>query len=203
MIKLTVTTQNEQAAVTSAKTLDARVLQGIQTGLARGLLLTVSIIQTEFIQDGPRVRGEFGPGARLTSLTGRLRQSITSKVQGTANQVVGAIGSSVKYAAFHEFGFHGVQNVRAHTRVIDQVNSKGAQVDTRRRITTAAGEFVGFKESRRESASFQKSGFATVQFVKAHSRVVNYAGKPYIRPALNKMQPTILDEIRKELAVIK
>lgn len=203
MIKATITSQNEQLVIASAKTLDARILQACEIGLAEGLLQTVGVVQREFIQDGPRVKGELGPGARLHSVTGRLRSGMQSDAKKSGNQVIGRIGNNVKYAAFHEFGFHGTQNVRAHSRVIDQVNAKGQQIDTRRAIRSDKGELLGFKESRKASVKFQKSGMVTVQFVRAHARTVNYPGKPFVRPALNKMTPVILEEIRKELSTLK
>ena len=203
MIKATVTAQNEQVVIKSAETLDDRILQALGTGLARGLLITVGVVQREFIQDGPRIKGEFGPGARLHSVTGRLRTGTWSKVSRRGQQVVGNIGNNVKYAAFHEFGFHGVQNVRAQSRVIDQVNGAGRQIDTRRAIRSDKGELLGFKESRKASTKFQKTGVVLVQYVKAHQRKVNYQGKPFVRPALLQQTPVIKGELQKELATVK
>jgi len=195
MIKTNITAKNEQLAIQSAQTLDARILQALSIGLARGLLLVVGVAQREFLS-GPRP-------AKVQAVTGRLRQGMASRVLVSGQRVVGRVGNAVKYAAYHEFGFHGTINVRAHSRVLDQVNAKGQQIDTRRAIVSDTGEVRGFKESRKASTKFQRSGFATVQFVKAHSRQVNYAGKPYTRPALEKMTPNLIEEIRKELALLK
>jgi phage gpG-like protein len=61
-----------------------------------------------------------------------LRNSISSDVEsGPDGRIVG-VGTNVAYGAFHEFGFRGVQNVKAHTRVISQVDRFGAEIDSRR-----------------------------------------------------------------------
>lgn len=203
-MKAQITSKNEQIAVRSLETLPERILQAAETGLARALLLVVGIIQTEWIQDGARIKGELSPGARLHSVTGRLRSGMQSSVTRSANAVIGQLGNNVKYAAFHEFGFHGTVNVRAHSRVTQQFSGElDEETDTRRAIRSNSGELLGYKESRKASAKFQKSGFVTVQFVKAHSRRVNYQGKPFVRPALEQNRGLILEEIRKELALIK
>ena len=52
--------------------------------------------------------------------TGRLRRSITYKVDEQTGQIIGTVGTNVEYAARHEFGFHGTENVRAHLRMMKQ-----------------------------------------------------------------------------------
>jgi phage gpG-like protein len=204
MIKATITSQNERLVVASLEALDAKLLQAAETGLARGLLALVSIVQTEWIQDGARRKGELGPGARLHSISGRLRQGMQSRVRRSANAVIGEIGNNVKYAAFHEFGFHGVQNVRAHARVVEQYSGAlDLETDTRRAIRSNTGEFLGYKESRKASAKFQKSGIVMVQYVKAHQRRVRYPGRPFVRPALNANLEMITGEIRKEMNAVE
>jgi phage gpG-like protein len=201
-MKIVIKAFGEKEALANAKAVDARVLQAIETGLARGLLIAAGDAQKNFIQDGPRLKGEFGPGARLTSRSGALRKSINTKTNRTQNVVRGEIGSVLKYAAIHEFGFHGVMNVRAHVRATgqwtDDPNWGGEQIDTRRQWTDRDGNFLGFRDTRKQAARSQKKGFVTVQFVKAHTRRVDYAGKPYIRPALARTD--IVGEINAELA---
>lgn len=190
MIGVSIKSRNEQVVLTHAETLDAKVLQALKTGLARGLLLVVGMVQLDFLS-GPRP-------SKIQSVTGRLRQSITSKVEGGNGRIVGRVGSNVKYAAYHEFGFHGTVNVRAHTRVMQNFNESGSEVPF------APGRVVsGVLQTRKQVARRQKRGFVAVQFVRAHSRRVNYAGKPYVRPALEKSGPVIIAELNKELDTIK
>lgn len=189
MISATIKAKNEQLVIAGLKTLDARVLQAAETGLARGLLLVVAKSQLEYLS-GPRP-------AKIQSVTGRLRQSVTSNVTRSADRVIGRIGSAVKYAAFHEFGFHGVMNVKAHTRVTQNINAKGDSIASTGKVIS------GVVQSRKVIAGKQRGGFVSVQFVRAHSRQVNYAGKPFVRPALEALQPQIKAEIVKDLNATK
>lgn len=186
MISATITAKNEQLVIAGLKTLDERVLQAAETGLARGLLFVVASAQREYLS-GPRP-------AKIQSVTGRLRQSVTSKVSRSADRVTGQVGSAVKYAAFHEFGFHGVMNVKAHSRILQNVNAKGDSI-----AVTPGKVISGVLQTRKQIARKQKGGFVSVQFVKAHQRNVNYAGKPFVRPALEAMTPQIKAEIVKDL----
>jgi phage gpG-like protein len=61
-------------------------------------------------------------GQALRVRTGTLRSSINfSGVQQTATAITGSVGTKVKYAGVHEFGFAGTVNVRAHLRHVKQV----------------------------------------------------------------------------------
>lgn len=186
--------------IAHAAKLDDRALGAMATGLARGLLLAAGDAQKNFIQDGPRLKGEHGPGARLHNRSGTLRKSINTDLQLAQSRVVGRIGSVLKYAAYHEFGFHGVMNVRAHTRVTDQIGGDGKSMDTRRVWATLSGEMLGFRDSRKAASRNQRKGFVMVQFVRAHSRRVDYLGKPFIRPALDRTD--VLGEVKTELKAL-
>jgi len=175
--------------------LKPKVIIAGERGMRRGLEFTRQIVQRDFLR-GPR------PG-KLDERTTRLRQSIAFDVKSDHRGVVGRIGSNVRYAAFHEFGFRGMQQVRAHTRAVDQRNAAGQSIDLRREFRDRQGGVVGFRDSRKAAASRQKGGTVGIQFVRAFSRRIDYAGRPFIRPALVKSTPIILAEIRKELAALK
>jgi phage gpG-like protein len=55
-------------------------------------------------------------GQVLHVRTGTLRRSINQLIEETATGVFGKVGTNVKYAHPHEFGFDGVVNVRGHVR---------------------------------------------------------------------------------------
>lgn len=55
-------------------------------------------------------------GQALHVRTGTLRRSINRVVTETERGVYATVGTNVKYAAIHEYGFNGDQTVRAHTR---------------------------------------------------------------------------------------
>ena len=52
--------------------------------------------------------------------TGRLSRSINQKVEADGARVYGIVGTNVKYAARHEFGFAGAETVKAHMRMMKQ-----------------------------------------------------------------------------------
>jgi phage gpG-like protein len=59
-------------------------------------------------------------GQVLRNRTGTLRRSINQKVEVRGESVTAIVGTNVVYGAFWEYGFHGVEQVRAHQRTIDQ-----------------------------------------------------------------------------------
>ena len=196
MISATIISKNEQLVIKHAQGLESRILQALETGLANGLLMVVGMAQREYLS-GPRP-------TKIQSITGNLRQRVTSSVTRAGAALLGRVGNSAKYAAYHEFGFHGTVNVRGHSRVTEQFSGElDEETDTRRAVRNNKGELLGYKESRKASTKFQKTGHVAVQFVKAHSRRVNYAGKPYVRPALERLTPKITEEIKKNLDLIK
>lgn len=50
--------------------------------------------------------------------TGRLRRSITGRVEDSDGKFEGIVGTNVRYARVHELGFKGVVQVKAHIRRI-------------------------------------------------------------------------------------
>lgn len=189
-----ITSKNAQLVIRSAETLPARIEGAMATGLRRGLLGVVAIAQLEYLS-GPR------PG-KIQSISGRLRQSVTSEVEQSPGRIVGRVGSAVKYAAFHEFGFHGVVNVRAHTRALQAfTESGGEQSLDLGPVVSDTGELLGFKRTRKQAATRLQKGFVSVGFVRAHRRKVDYAGKPYLRPAIDKVD--LAGEINRAVADLK
>lgn len=187
--------QNRTVSLVIKKTkqLPEQVLDGVQVGLARGLVQVVSISQQEFMM-GPR------PG-KLGEVTGRLRNSMTYKVERSKGAVRGHVGTNVKYGAYHEFGFHGIEKVKGFPRTIGQLNGAGKQIDTRRLHKDRAGNVI-LRESGKRAAARQKEGVVFVQFVRAHDRNVNYKGRPFTRPALEKGLPFVIEQVNQEIAKV-
>ena len=191
---------NAQLVIKKLQAVPASIDKALATGLSRGLLYAASVAQRQFLS-GPRP-------AVLDVRTTRLRNSIATEVEPSGPTIIGRMGSNVSYAAFHEFGFHGLVNVRAHTRIpAFHSVSTGKQIDIRRSLHDDKGNFVGYKESNQ--GAFYRLGrkmrvqlaFNVVQ-VRAHSRKIDYAGRPYIRPALEASLPTITTEINRELKAV-
>jgi len=59
-------------------------------------------------------------GQVLKVKTGTLRRKVNYRVWETANAFVGQVGVTLAYAAAHEYGFSGDENVREHLRTIKQ-----------------------------------------------------------------------------------
>lgn len=112
-------------------------------------------------------------GEKLRVRTGNLRRNwaqIMPRIAENENAWVGGVGSgNTEYAAYHEFGFQGDVQVRAHTRNVTQVYGHAVS--------------------------------GVTASVRAHSRHVDYKGRPYARPALNESKDRIeaihSDQIRQ------
>jgi phage gpG-like protein len=63
-----------------------------------------------------KVKGEKLSGQVLHVRTGTLRRSINQEVTETEDGVFATIGTNVRYAAIHEYGFDGQVNVRSFLR---------------------------------------------------------------------------------------
>lgn len=59
-------------------------------------------------------------GEVLDNVTGRLRRSINVERQDSDTTLVRTVGTNVRYARAHEYGFTGTVNVREHLRHITQ-----------------------------------------------------------------------------------
>ena len=168
------------------------MLDAAAKGLKRGLEFARTTSQREYLS-GPRPK-------RLDVVTARLRNSIATDVQRSGKGVIGRIGSNVKYARFHEFGFTGTQQVRAHARHTEDKLAGGATRGLRF-VRDRAGNVIGQKRESVKQAQGRGVEFIRQQ-VRAHSRAVNYAGRPFIQPALRKSENLIKQAIAQELAAL-
>lgn len=195
MLNADIKERNFAVAIRSLQTIDLRVLQACARGLKSGLDHAVDVTRLEFLS-GPRPE-------KLDVQTTRLRGSIASEVTLNEKGVTGRVGSNLSYSAFHEFGFVGSMTVRAHSRFFSAFNAGGLRVKPMRRtIRDAAGNIVGFKESAAGAAAREGHPFVFTVQVKAHARKLNYKGRPFVRPALEKSLPVIQREIEKELGAL-
>jgi phage gpG-like protein len=111
MIETTITASPNLASALKALKPEA-TLRAIVKGMKRGTMLITAAVQKERLTG----KGPFAPSLqRLGVVTGRLRQSVRgTDPQLSGSTVTTSIGSNVKYAAAHEFGFKGTVKVRAH-----------------------------------------------------------------------------------------
>lgn len=59
-------------------------------------------------------------GQVLKNRTGTLRRSINRKIVETPHSLQAFVGTNVKYARPHEYGFEGTVNVKDHLRLVKQ-----------------------------------------------------------------------------------
>ena len=177
MLNIIVKENGREAVVKNLSTTDDRVRTALGVGLARGLLIAVGVAQVSYLT-GPRPE-------KLSTVTTRLRNSLTAEVSINNNLITGRIGTNVPYGARWEFGFHGVEHVKAHTRVTSLEISNGTV-----RIVHEGG-------SKKMARKLKRNDIAGVTFVRAHDRKIDSAGKPFLQPALAATD--IGGEINKEL----
>ena len=82
-------------------------------------------------------------GQVLHVRTGTLRRSINRKVTQGPGGVFATVGTNVRYAAVHEYGFDGIVNVRAHTRrAREQMALRGKKRPSKSEGTISVREFT-------------------------------------------------------------
>jgi len=83
-----------------------RVREAVRTGVQRAgdLVLT---------RAKEKLSGEV-----LRNRTGQLRRSINQRFRDSGTRIETQVGTNVKYAAIHEYGFDGPETVKAHARKI-------------------------------------------------------------------------------------
>lgn len=109
-MSVTIAISDEATAVfRDAKDFAARLLKRVAVVMDSQNELTAGhIVARRMSQRGPDTLGV---------VTGRLRRSVRpAKARVFGNVIWSAIGSNVRYAGAHEFGFQGTVTVRAHTR---------------------------------------------------------------------------------------
>lgn len=70
------------------------------------------------------IKGSKLSGQVLRNRTGTLRRSINWRVVDTPTSIRGYVGTNVKYAKPHEYGFQGPVQVKEHLRTIKQAWGK-------------------------------------------------------------------------------
>jgi phage gpG-like protein len=88
-------------------------LAGSQDRLKQELRI---VLQRLAIKVQGQVKSDKLTGQVLHVRSGTLRRSINQKLFETKDGVYAQVGTNVKYAGIHEYGFNGVEHVSAHTR---------------------------------------------------------------------------------------
>lgn len=101
--------------VTGAEELKAK-FSGAETNVREALRVA---IQAAVIDMEAAVKEKLS-GPVLRNRTGRLRNSVTSRVTEGGSQITGIVGANTPYAAAHEYGTRQTVVVREHLREITQ-----------------------------------------------------------------------------------
>lgn len=101
--------KGDREVIADLRRFDAAARGEIQKGIGRIVLKLLT-----------RVKAQKLSGQALNVRTGRLRRSITQRVEASANEISGIVGTNVDYAAIHEYGFKGPVTVKQHLRLVKQ-----------------------------------------------------------------------------------
>jgi phage gpG-like protein len=160
-----------------------KILLALKRGLDRATPIVASRIQAQRLTgQGPFPVEEH----MLGQVTGLLRQSVRfTEAVITGDTVTSSIGSNVRYAAVHEFGFDGQVNVRPFFR------------KHRGRDQFAKIERVAKKTGRRYKATVK---IATgVEGVSAHTRHMKIPARAPFRYGIADSDQVITNAITSEL----
>lgn len=101
--------KGDREVVADLRRFDAAARGEIQKGIGR-IVLKLLV----------RVKSQKLSGQALNVRTGRLRRSITQRIESSASEISGIVGTNVDYAAIHEYGFKGAVTVKQHLRLVKQ-----------------------------------------------------------------------------------
>lgn len=101
--------KGDREVVADLRRFDAAARGEIQKGIGR---ITLKLLV--------RVKAQKLSGQALNVRTGRLRRSITQRIENNAEEISGIVGTNVDYAAAHEYGFKGAVTVKQHLRLVKQ-----------------------------------------------------------------------------------
>jgi len=83
-------------------------------------------------------------GQALKRRTGTLSRSINYRVNESTQEITAQVGTNVEYAALHEYGFKGTEQVKEHLRTIKQ--AFGKPIDPRSVTVAAHSRRVDYPE---------------------------------------------------------
>ncbi|MEI7606691.1 MAG: hypothetical protein WCJ64_04840 [Rhodospirillaceae bacterium] len=166
-------------------------LEGMPNAIRQNILATLA-------EEGARltniVKEEKLEGQVLNRRTGELQASVSFGVEREGDHDVGYISADTAYAARHEYGFIGTEQVREHLRkrfnITDQLRAYFGKMDARKPLSDA---------KKKSMMPF------SVGVVKAHQRTVNYHARSYLRSTIAENVDHIeaaLDEAVKDALAI-
>jgi phage gpG-like protein len=159
-------THNAALIIRGLKSMPERMGREIALAQDEQNQLTIGYAQSKHLS-GPRPD-------ELGVVTNRLRLSLNaSPAVASGNTVTSAIGTNVKYAAVHEFGFDGEVQVEAHER------RRLSQTTSRFEVNISTG-------SIRKRTGRAKRATLGVTTVRAHSRHMKMPARPFISNSVDE-----------------
>lgn len=95
---------------------DSQIIAKLESFTPRLQVNLVKKMRLAMIYLAGYVKSEKLSGQVLNVRTGTLRRSITQQVTDEAESITGIVGANIKYAAIHEYGFQGTEQVKEHIR---------------------------------------------------------------------------------------
>jgi phage gpG-like protein len=126
------------------------------------------------------VKGSKLSGQVLHVRTGTLRRSINQEVKQDGNKIAAIVGTNVKYAGVHEYGFDGAVGVKAHVR-----RSRGQMKEAMR--TRKDGTTYATRNDMRQGEVN----------VRGFTRHMHLPERSFLRSALKDYEQRIRDDITK------
>lgn len=135
---------------------------------------------------------------RLNVRSGRLRNSITTRIQSSGNLHAGIIGSNVVYARIHEEGGE-IKPVNVKYLTIPFPAAKTKAGASRGGARSFDNTFVK-KSKAGNLIIFQRQGQQIVPLFLLRDRPVTIPDRPYLMPALEKIQPVLVQQVAERFA---
>lgn len=135
---------------------------------------------------------------RLNVRSGRLRNSITTKMVSRGNEHAGIIGSNVIYARIHEEGGE-IKPVNVKYLTIPLPAAKTKAGVARGGARSYDDTFVK-KSKAGNLIIFQKQGKQIVPLFLLRDRPIEIPERPYLMPALEAIKPRVVQEISERFA---
>lgn len=182
-------TSNAQAVLETAERIPDELAEAIAKAMDTENQLTVGhIVKTKLSRRSATTLGV---------VTNRLRGSLrATKSKAKSREVTSSIGSNVRYAGVHEFGFRGTVTVGAFTRRNprgDKFNflargkaSRDAGIVNDYNISRKMAEALGGFGKGGRARIFLKKTSSGVSFVKAHKRKLNFPARAMVSTGIEE-----------------
>jgi phage gpG-like protein len=172
-----------------AEALLARLL-----GTSDRLMSTLRIVVNRLsIEVQSAVKEDKLTGQALHVRTGTLRRSINRVVNEGPSGVLATVGTNVKYAAVHEYGFNGDVTVRAHTRKIRAASDLAyRKLKSGGTAEQSDASFASMSGGTRAVTSPRPS----VSNVREHTRHMRMPERSFLRSTLREKGPAIREQLR-------